>query len=348
MTEQPIRVGLIGAGANTRARHIPGFRAVPGVEVAAVCNRSRESGERVAAAFGIPRVETDPEAILADGAIDAVCIGTWPYRHREYAVRALEAGKHVLCEARMASNAAEARAMLAAAEARPHLVAQLVPAPFDLASWRTVRRLVAEGALGALREAHVVMLGGGALDASRPLHWREHGGYSGLNTMQFGIAAEIVQRWLGPTERVVADAAAFVAERLDAETGREAAIAIPDSLGAFARMANGARAAYLVSAVAGEPRLANGVTLHGAEATLHWDAAADRLEFARHGEPPRALEPDAGTAGEWRVEAEFADSIRLGAPVELTNFADGVRYMELTEAVWRSWSEARPVEVASV
>ncbi len=348
MTEQPVRVGLIGAGENTRARHIPGFRALPGVEVAAVCNRSRESGERVAAAFGIPRVETDPAAILGDPAIDAVCVGTWPYRHREYAVAALEAGKHVLCEARMASDAAEARAMLAAAEARPGLVAQLVPAPFDLASWRTVRRLVAGGALGALREAHVVMLGGGALDASRPLHWREHGGYSGLNTMQFGIAAEVVQRWLGPAERVVADAAAFVAERRDAETGRAAAIAIPDSLGVFARMAGGARVTYLVSAVAGEPRLANGVTLHGAEATLHWRAEGDRLEFARHGETPRPLAPDAGTAGEWRVEADFVDSIRLGAPVELTSFADGVRYMELTEAVWRSWSEGRPVEVAPV
>ncbi len=41
-------------------------------------------------------------------------------------------------------------------------------------------------------------------------------------------------------------------------------------------------------------------------------------------------------------------SVRRGTPVELTSFADGVRYMQLTEAVWRSWSEGRPVEVASV
>ena len=48
---------------------------------------------------------TIADAILRDPAIDAVCIGTWPYRHREYVVRALEAGKHVLTEARMAMNA---------------------------------------------------------------------------------------------------------------------------------------------------------------------------------------------------------------------------------------------------
>ena len=111
----------------------------------------------MADAFGIPRVVTDPEAIYADDDIDAICIGTWPYRHREFTVRGLEAGKHVLCEARMATNAAEARDMLTASEAHPDLVAQLVPAPMDFATWRTVRRLLADGTLGELREAHVAL-----------------------------------------------------------------------------------------------------------------------------------------------------------------------------------------------
>ena len=348
MSEQPIRVGLIGAGANTRLHHIPGFQAIAGVEVVAVCNRSEESGRRVADEFGIARVVTDPEAILAEASIDAVCIGTWPYRHREYSVRALEAGKHVLCEARMAVDASEARAMLAAAEARPDQVAQLVPAPSDLASWRTVRRLLAQGALGELREVHVTMLHGGGLDPAAPLHWRERSEYSGFNTMQLGIVAEVVQRWLGPTERVLADATTFVRSRRDAESGRETAIEIPDSLGVLARMAGGVRASYLVSSVAAAPRVANGIAIHGTAATLHWTMGDDRLELVALGEAPRPLEPDAGSAGVWRVEADFVDSIRLGTPVELTSFADGVGYMQFTEAVWRSWSEQRPVEVASV
>ena len=343
-----LRIGVIGAGANTRLRHIPGFQAIEGVRVVAVCNRSEESGRRVAEEFGIEQVETDPAAMFADASIDAICIGTWPYRHREYSVRALEAGKHVLCEARMAMDASEARAMLEAARARPSLVAQLVPAPFDLRSWRTIRRLVAAGTLGAMREVHVTRLGGDALDGSAPLHWRERREYSGTNTMMLGIMAEMLHRWLGPTERVTADAEVFVRSRLDPERGRPATIEVPDSLGVLARMANGARAVYRVSNVTHAPRDANGISLYGERATLHWSMAADSMTFAPAGEDARALEPDAGSEGAWRVEADFVDSIREGKPVELTSFEDGLRYMQFTEAVWRSWSEGRTVEVASV
>ncbi|MDP6342599.1 MAG: Gfo/Idh/MocA family oxidoreductase [Alphaproteobacteria bacterium] len=59
MTDQTIRVGIIGAGGNTRAMHIPGLRDQPGVEVVAVANRTVESGQRVADEFAIPRVAAD-------------------------------------------------------------------------------------------------------------------------------------------------------------------------------------------------------------------------------------------------------------------------------------------------
>ena len=348
MTTETVRIGFIGAGANTTQRHIPGFQVVEGIELAAVCNRSRESGQRVADEFGVARVDEDPAAIFDDPEIDAVCIGTWPYRHREYSVRALEAGKHVLCEARMAMNAAEAREMLAAARARPQLVAQIVPAPFDLASWRTIRRLLADGALGDPREAHVTVLGDGSLDPARPLHWRERSEYSGRNTMMLGIFAETVQRWLGPTERVVADAATFTTSRRDPESGDEYEIGIPDSLGVFARMANGARVSYLLGSHTHAPAAANGISLYGSAATLHWRQGGDRMTFAPLGEEPRPLDPDPGTAGAWNVEADFVASIREGAPVELTGFEDGLRYMQFTDAVWRSWSEGRAVALDEV
>ncbi|MEX2229248.1 MAG: Gfo/Idh/MocA family oxidoreductase [Dehalococcoidia bacterium] len=342
----PLRIGFIGAGANTRSRHIPGFRAIDGVELVAVCNRSRESGQRVADEFGITRVETDPAAIFAADDVDAVCIGTWPYMHRAYAVSALEAGKHVLCEARMAMNATEARQMLAASEARPELVAQIVPGPFDLRSWRTIRRLVADGSLGDIREVHVTQLTGGSLNAGAPLHWRERVDYSGMNVMIFGILVEVVTRWLGPTRRVLADGAVFVRERRDAD-GRAHAIAVPDSLGVFAELERGGRVSYRVSTVLHAPRDANGISVYGSAGTLHWEMG-DRMRFAKLGDEPAPLEPDAGTAGEWRVEGDFVDSIRDGAPVALTSFADGVHYMRVTEAVDRSRTEGRAVRLDEV
>jgi predicted dehydrogenase len=347
MASVGLSVAVIGAGANTRLRHIPGLQAIEGVRVVAVCNRSALSGRRVADEFDIPRVEVDPEALFGDPAIDAICIGTWPYRHREYTVAALEAGKHVLCEARMAMDASEARAMLAASEARPDLVAQLVPGPFDLRSWRTIRRLVGDGALGELREVHVTVLSGGALDPSTPLHWREQSQFSGMNTMLIGIYAEIVQRWLGPTESVVADASTFVTSRVDAESEQRVDIDIPDSVGVLARMANGARATYRVSTVLHAARDTNGISLYGSAGTLHW-SADDTMMFAPLGEPLHALPPDPGTEGEWNVEADFVTSIREGKPVELTSFADGLRYMQFTEAVWRSWHDGRAIRLDSV
>src|SRR2546427_780832 len=64
--------------------------------------------------------------------VDAVCIGTWPYVDCAITLVALDAGKHVLCEARMAMDAAEARRMLDGARRSPHLITQLVPAPNTL------------------------------------------------------------------------------------------------------------------------------------------------------------------------------------------------------------------------
>ena len=61
-----IRIGLIGAGANTRSRHIPGLLAIEGVEIAAVCNRRRESTQAVAREFNVPRLYDTWEQLVAD------------------------------------------------------------------------------------------------------------------------------------------------------------------------------------------------------------------------------------------------------------------------------------------
>ncbi len=148
MTDQTIRIGFVGAGNNTRRRHIPGFRALRGIELVAVANRTKESGERVAKECGIARVHGDWREVVRAPDVDAVCIGTWPYMHREVTEAALAHGKHVLCEARMAMNAEEGRSMLAAARRAPHLVAQLVPAPHTLEVDATIRSLLAEGYVG--------------------------------------------------------------------------------------------------------------------------------------------------------------------------------------------------------
>src|SRR5204862_968093 len=124
---------------NTRSRHIPGLRAVPDVEIVAVCNRRPESTAAAAREFGIPRTFERWEDLVADAEIDAVVIGTWPYLHCPITLAALAAGKHVLTEARLSMNAAEAHQMLAAARHAPQLVAQVVPSPYGLKGHAVMR-----------------------------------------------------------------------------------------------------------------------------------------------------------------------------------------------------------------
>src|SRR5271167_737916 len=73
---QRIRIGLIGAGANTRLRHIPGLRAVENVEIVAVCNRRPESTQAAMREFNIPKSFAQWEQLVADPDLDAVVIGT--------------------------------------------------------------------------------------------------------------------------------------------------------------------------------------------------------------------------------------------------------------------------------
>src|SRR5262245_51676591 len=152
MAKNVLRIGLIGAGANTRLRHVPGLRALPDVEIVAVVNRRPESTAAAAREFAISRTFERWQELVADPDIDAVVIGTWPYLHCPITLAALEAGKHVLTEARMAMNAAEAHRMLAAARRHPKLVAQVVPSPFGFKGHAVMRELIDGGVLGELRE----------------------------------------------------------------------------------------------------------------------------------------------------------------------------------------------------
>ena len=162
------------------------MKAQPGVELVAVANRSKESGERVAKEFGIGRVHASWQEIVDAPDIDAVCIGTWPYMHCEMTTAALGAGKHVLCEARMAMNAAEGRRMLEASRKAPSLIAQLVPAPHTLELDATVQALLAEGFLGEVLAVELQSSPGRFVEPDAPLHWRHDVGAERAQHPQHG------------------------------------------------------------------------------------------------------------------------------------------------------------------
>ena len=340
MTE--LRIGIIGAGGIVRSRHLPGLRALEDVRVVAVCNRSRESGEAVAQEWEIPEVLTDWRELVARPDLDAVFIGTWPYTHAEMSIAALEAGKHVFCQARMARNAAEAHAMLDAARAHADRVAMLCPPPAGMRGDRVVRRLLVEGALGELREVHAEGLSAGNLDAGAPLHWRQNFELQGYNTLTLGMWIEVLHRWVGLHRKVAAVVKAHTPERRDPATGRMYPVRIAESLAISAELANGAVASYRFSGVTrNAPH--NFIRIYGTEGSLHYDLDAEEIRLARGAEKETSLVPiSPDEAREWTVEADFVRAIREGAPVE-PSFADGVAYTEFTEAVYRAAEDGRMV-----
>jgi predicted dehydrogenase len=346
MENQPIRVGIVGLGGNCRLRHVPGLRACERVEIAAVSNRRRESTLQAAAEFEIPRTFERWTDLVADAQIDAVLIGTWPYLHAPITLAALEAGKHVLCEARMAMNAAEARGMLAASREHPELVCQIVPSPLGLRADRVMKRLIADGFLGELREVVVIAANDALADPHAPLAWRQVAELSGLNMLTLGIVHETLLRWVAAPVSVMAQVHAFTHERRDPATGMSVRVGTPDSVQALTVLESGARAIYHVSGIT-QFGPGSQIHLYGSEGTLKYELSPqDRLWGARRGETQlREIPVPAEEAYGWHVEEEFVAAIRGQRPVQFTDFATGVHYMEFTEAVARSAASGQAVEL---
>ena len=339
MANETIRIGFVGAGANTRLRHIPGFQAIDGVELVSVANRSRQSCQRVSDDYQIPKIYDSWADLIAASDTDAICIGTWPYMHRSLVLAALEHGKHVMTEARMAMDARQAKEMLAASLEKPDLVAHVVPAPFLDKVEATIKELILTGYLGDILSVDMV---GGSLaapgvfiDHNEPMRWRYDRDLSGYNVMLLGAWYECLMRLIGPASSVNAITRVHGDSRIDA-SGNRHVVTIPDHVEVLYETPSGPVVHIRLSQVTG---LAppDRFWFFGTEGTLHFDAEEEELSGGRRvDEVLQAIDIPAEKQGRWRVEEEFVNAIRGVEPITHTTFEDGVRYMEFTEAVARS------------
>ena len=329
MAQDTIRVGVIGAGGNTTSRHIPGLQEIDGVEIVGVCNRSQESSQRVADQFGIPKTYGGWQEAIADTDTNAIVIGTWPYMHCRATIAALEAGKHVMCEARMAMNAREAHKMREVSRQKTHLIAQIVPSPMTLRVDKTIQRLIAEGYIGDVLAVEA-RAGGAFLDTEAPLQWRQDFDLSGLNIMSMGIWYEALIRWVGEATRIMAMGKTFVKMRPDAD-GVMRSVRIPEHIDVVGDLECGAQLHVQVSNVAGLAG-APEVFVFGSNGTLRF--SGNRL-YGGQKDDTELTEIDIpdSEAGGWRVEEEFVNAIRGEEVITHTDFETGIKYMEFTEAV---------------
>ena len=238
--------------------------------------------------------------------------------------------------------------MLEAAQRASHLVAQLVPSPMTLEVDSTLRQLLAEGYVGEVLAVDLAATrSAGFVDREEPLHWRHDVALSGHNILNMGIWYEAMMRWLGPARRVMAMGKIAVPQRRD-ERGELRDVKIPEHVEILATLRHDALARLRFSSITGLAP-ASEVWIYGTDGTLRLEADARRLSGGRRGdtaltEIPIPAERRVG----WRVEEEFINAVREREKVSHTTFADGVRYMEFTDAVARSLALEKAVDVAAL
>ncbi|WP_099865819.1 Gfo/Idh/MocA family protein [Pararhizobium haloflavum] len=144
------RWGILSTAKIGRDQVIPQLLDAQNCVVTAIASRSADSGASVAERFSIAHVFDSYDALLASDTVDGVYIPLPTSQHVEWAIRAADAGKHVLVEKPLALDAASIDEVIAARERNGVLICEAFMV-FYHPQWQKVRSLIAEGAIGTLR-----------------------------------------------------------------------------------------------------------------------------------------------------------------------------------------------------
>lgn len=208
-----LRVAMIGYGF-MGAAHSQGWRTAPRVfdlpaepDMAVIVGRNAQAVNEAARKWGWAEAATDWRDVIAREDIDVVDIVTPGDSHAEIAIAALEAGKHVLCEKPLANTVAEAEAMAEAAEraAARGLRAMVGFTYRRVPAVTLMRNLIAEGAVGTVRQVRASYRQDWLVDPDMPLAWRlqkEHAGSGALGDIG-AHAIDLAQFVTGLTLRTV-------------------------------------------------------------------------------------------------------------------------------------------------
>jgi len=149
-TSQPIRIGILGAAAIVPTALTNPAKSVPDVQVLAIASRDPKRAYRIAKKHHIPRVHQTYSALLADQDIDAIYNPLPNSLHANWTIRALKAGKHVLCEKPFASNAEEAEEMARVARETGLVLSEAFAFPYHPLTAR-VKQILASGEIGKIK-----------------------------------------------------------------------------------------------------------------------------------------------------------------------------------------------------
>jgi predicted dehydrogenase len=186
------RWGILGAARIAETQVAPALQHATGNRVTAVASRDGARGEAFAQRLGIDRSFASYEELLESDEVDAVYIPLPNHLHVPWSIRALESGKHVLCEKPIAMSGAEARTLQDATRAHPSLrVMEGFMYRFH-PQWEHIRRLIDDGAIGTLSLVEAFFAYHNT-DAANIRNKIEMGGGALMDVGCYGIS---VARWL--------------------------------------------------------------------------------------------------------------------------------------------------------
>ncbi len=287
----PLRVAMVGHGfmgaAHSQAwRTAPRFFDLPLVpELAVLVGRDPDRAGRAAQRWGWAEVETDWRRAVARDDVDLVDICSPGDSHAEIALAALAAGKHVLCEKPLANTVADAETMARAAQgaAERGLAAMVGFSYRRVPALALAARMVAEGAVGQVRQVRVAYLQDWLSDGQAPMTWRLDKDSAGSGSLgDIGAhAIDAAQLVTGlAVEEVSAVLHTFVTERpLLAEqrglsgvaSDRRGKVTVDDVALVTARMSGGALATFEATRYATGRKNALRLEVSGSEGAVSFD-----------------------------------------------------------------------------
>jgi predicted dehydrogenase len=264
-------------------------------------------------------------------------------------VAALEAGKHVFCQARMARDLQEARKMVAAAQAAPGLVNMICPPPSRMPYEPYIRDLLGSGKLGTITSVELTVAGGGNLDPDT-YTWREDRELSGNQILAVGIYAETLNAWLGPFDRLSAETAIPFPEKRTADGS--VVVKIPQVLTISGRLESGALVSEHHTGLAAPEARGAVLTVRGRDGSLRhrFGDAIPEISDGSGGWTEAEVPPE--LTRPWRVEQDFVEAVLQAHKGERwsvsPDFEEGLAYMKKMEAIHLSAADGKAVRLSEL
>lgn len=319
----PYRIGMLGTGFVTQMAMINPAKQVPEVRVEAAGSRSAERGRAFADKYGIPR-SLDYEALIHDPSIDIVYIALPIALHAEWAIRALEAGKHVLCEKSMTANGDEADKVAQAVRKSGRVFMEGYHFPYH-PFWQRVRDLLHTRAIGSIKSVEATF-DANIPKLTTPDNFRANFETGGGNLLDSGCyPLYALCDILGDVQNVVsAEAEVFPTDRR-----------VDLSIAATLAFAGGLQGKLRSNWRATTPKM--NVTVYGDAGTLTVDQffmpqAGGTLRMDWDGHSYAESVTDRTPTFVYQLR-ELARCIRDGAPV-LTSADNGTRLMRACDAIY--------------